>query len=230
MTGASRQEENTVRTIKKFAFSVAAMCAALGVVAGSAGATTGNATTVTPAGDNFSITNTTNATLTTSNGAGSTVTCTGSTGAGTVPAATNNASTGSVSAQLTTAVGFTGCTAPLFGNATVAESGGEYIDVQSFSPTSSDVDVAAIGVNQNGYTITFANSTCTIKASPNGASPVMGAWTDGTNSTTNPSTVVVNEQIAISLTNCLGVGNSPMVLIVSYKVTDTTNNAKPIKF
>jgi hypothetical protein len=201
----------------------------LGAFTGSALATTGNATTVTPAGDNFSITNTTNATLTTSNGAGTTVTCTGSTGAGTVPAATNNASTGSVTSQLTTAIGFTGCTSPI-GNATVTEAGGEYIDVQSFSPTTSEVDVAAIGVNQNGYTITFAGIACTIKASPNGASAVMGAWTDGTNSTTNPSTVVVKEQIAISFTSCVGAGASPGVESVSYKVTDTTNSANPIAF
>jgi hypothetical protein len=183
---------------------------------------------VTPAGDNFTIANTTNVTFSTSNGAGSTWTCTGSTGAGTVPAAANNASSGSVTAQLSTAIGFSGCTSPL-GNVTVTESGGEYVDAQSFSPTTSDVDVAAIGVNQNGYTWAIAGG-CTIKYSPNGASPVTGAWTDGTNSTTNPSTVAVNEQIAMSVTSCIGFGASPTVLTVSYKVTDTTNNANPIAF
>jgi hypothetical protein len=202
----------------------------LGAFTGSAVATTGNATTVTPAGDAFSITNTTNATLTTSNGAGSTVTCTSSTGAGTVPAATANASSGSVTAQLSTPIGFTGCTSTI-GTPTVTETGGQYIDTQSFSPTTSDVDVAAIGVNQNGYTISFASPlTCVIKASPNGASAVMGAWTDGTNSTTNPSTVVVNEQIALSFTSCIGAGTSPGVEQVSYSVKDTTNSANPIAF
>jgi hypothetical protein len=202
----------------------------LGAFAGSAVATTGNATTVTPAGDNFTITNTTNASFTTSNGAGATTTCTGSTGAGTVPAAANNATTGSVTALLSTAIGFTGCSFPFGGNWTVTESGGEYIDAQSFTPAGgSDVDVVALGVNQNGYTGT-ALGNCVTKFSPNGASAVLGAWTDGTNSTTNPSTMSVNEQIAISLTNCIGFGASPMVLIVSYKVTDTTNNANPIAF
>jgi hypothetical protein len=203
----------------------------LGAFAGSAVATTGNATTLTPAGDNFTIANTTNATLTTSNGAGATVTCTASSGAGRVPAATNNASSGSVTSQLTTPIGFTGCSAPILGTATVTESGTEYIDAQSFTPAGgSDVDVIGLGVNQNGYTITFSGSACTIKASPNGASAVLGAFTDGTNSTTNPSTVSVNEQIDISLTNCIGAGATPGVEIVSYSVKDTTNTANPITF
>jgi hypothetical protein len=204
----------------------------LGAFAGSAVATTGLATTMTPAGDNFTIANTTKATFTTSNGAGLTWTCTSSTGAGTVPAAANNASSGSVTAQLSTPIGFTGCSFPILGTATVTESGGEYIDAQSFTPAGgSDVDVVALGVNQSGYTISFAApSTCVIKFSPNGASAVLGAFTDGTNSTTNPSIVSVNEQIAMSFTNCVGLGASPVVLIVSYSFKDTTNAANPIAF
>jgi len=62
-----------------------------------------------------------------------------------------------------------------------------------------DIRAGLIGVPKAGAKITITGSTCVLTVSPNEASAVSGTWTNGTNSTTAPSTVKVDSQIPTGL-------------------------------
>lgn len=215
--------------LKVFLSTVGVLAFAAFAAAGQASATVGNATTVGPAGDAFAITlSSSTASFTSSNGMGVSVTCTSSSGAGAVPAAPNNASSGSVTSLLTSPISFGGTCMSVLGTATVTESGGEYLDAQSFNSTGSDTtnsQVIGVGVNQDGYTLSVPQVPCTIDVSPNGASAVLGAFTNGsTGPPVVPSQAAIDEQVDFS-----GCGlTAPAVEQATYNVTDTTNPASVI--
>ena len=94
----------------------------------------------------------------------------------------------------------------------------------------------AIAVPSNGAKIfvpTEAAPTCTITVSNERASAVTGRWTNGTNSTTAPSSIRIDSQVSF---NAPGVGTecpvstSPAQEEAIYSVKTNPEGATPVKF
>lgn len=93
-----------------------------------------------------------------------------------------------------------------------------------------DKRVGLIGVPKAGAVISLTETTCELTVSPEESSVVSGEWTNGTNSTTAPSTIRVDEQLAFGQTaGCAAFGLvSPAQFEATYKVTVEAGGAVPV--
>ncbi|MBA3866010.1 MAG: hypothetical protein H0X42_06645 [Solirubrobacterales bacterium] len=93
-----------------------------------------------------------------------------------------------------------------------------------------DKRVGLIGVPKGAATISLTGTTCVLTVSPEESSVVSGEWTNGTNSTTAPSTIRVDEQLAFSQTaGCAAFGLvSPAQFEATYNVTVEAGGAVPV--
>jgi hypothetical protein len=91
-----------------------------------------------------------------------------------------------------------------------------------------DKRLGAIGLPMAEAKISILGAgACEITVSPEESSVVTGEWTNGTNSTTNPSTLKVDEQLAFSGCSALGL-LSPAQFEATYSVKVEAGGAVPV--
>jgi hypothetical protein len=154
---------------------------------------------------------------------------------------TRSAGPGSVNTVFTEAPTFEECevrnlkTGETVAGATVAtnEANGrwEFSGLQlEAAKAENDKRVGLIGVPKAAATISVTGTTCVLTVSPEESSVVSGEWTNGTNSTTAPSTIRVDEQLAFTQTaGCAAFGLvSPAQFEANYSVKVEAGGAVPV--
>lgn len=229
--------------------SLIAVLAALGVLGISAASA--SATRITPAGTAIRATSTTTNFIPENAFSPSSIRCSESSASATTPTqsepfppgtqnntnrigtGTNSASAGSVIMDISPAPTFSKC--------------GDFVGTEEKAPATVATNTTngtwtiagdfiaktaipiAIGVPSNGATITIG--TCVITVSNGRASSVMARWTNGTNSTTAPSTMRVDGQIRFSdaAAGCSGFNTAnPAQFESTYSVRTNPESGTPV--
>ncbi|RMI29289.1 hypothetical protein EBN03_26490 [Nocardia stercoris] len=185
----------------------------------------GNSTTINPSGAHAKAQNIGNVTI----AVGSyTVTCTGLTSTGQVPVAPANHN---ASGPVAVAIGvptFSGCSinAP-FESVTVtanATNGAWSLSAQNGSPITGSLNIPKAGV-----TATISGLlNCSVVAAPTGPASVSGTFTNGTNSTTNPSYAQASSSVPLSITGGGCPTDTSGTIAGKIGVYDTDNTATAI--
>lgn len=178
------------------------------------------ATTVMPAGHDFTAALQGTATL---KSGSVTVTCSVSSSSGTVPAAPGNHNpAGPVSSSITPPT-FSSCTTNVWGvRATVRTSGSWAVSMQYGSPV-----VASFTVPVGGLVVTTSGlASCTVTAAPDAPASTSGTWTNGAPS----SLAFSNASVPIKVVGGFGCPTSATTSAFSatYVVTDTTDPAQHV--
>ncbi|RMI35551.1 hypothetical protein [Nocardia stercoris] len=198
-------------------------------------------TSIGPAGDNFSAQLFGGLTVNVGGIVGS---CTLSAAAGTIPVAPGNSNpSGPVTVSLGSPVA-QNCSANLgIAKLSFATSGNWTMSFQNGSPI-----VGTLTIPQNGAVATVSGLVnCTITTATNGPASLNGTWSNGTNSTSSPSTLsITNAQLPVQVSGSGGAGSSnlgsslssggssgcpgagTLSLTATYNVLDTSNPALPV--
>jgi hypothetical protein len=210
-------------TSRNLARAACALLAAGGLALGlDTSAFAADSTTVSPAGDSFSVALSGNATFTVGSVS---VTCAVSASTGAVPSSGNSNSGGAVSIPVS-APTFSNCSSSVaFVSGTVTSSGSWSLDLQNGSTDSATfvVPVGGVVVQTSGL------ATCTITAAPSSAADVSGTWTNGSSGSASG---IAFSGAAVPI-NVTGGGlcpseNTNAAFTATYNVTDTSNSSASI--